>query len=312
MRARNGFNASLEPPDSGYRDLKLWVVVRIQDLPLIVEVQLQLLEFYSRKSEMHVVYRYRRGDFDHCDESTQNGNRVESGDRDGEGDAELDKNGDEHDDEDDDDDDDNDDDDDDGSDEGDDTDGEEDGPEYSDSAASAMLAKVQDMLDSGDDPNCRDERGRSVLALAVQTYSAPAVRILLDAKADPNLQTNSGTRNTPLHILAKAGARGVNAQDTLAALVLAGADVNLENGEGWTPLHLAARHASRKDCSLLESLLQSSADIHASTFQGTTALHLAAKHASPDAVTLLIDRKARVLAEAKSLTVDIVGHLNRS
>eukprot|EP00746_Dinoflagellata_sp_MGD_P151856 gnl/MRDRNA2_/MRDRNA2_83286_c0_seq1.p1 gnl/MRDRNA2_/MRDRNA2_83286_c0~~gnl/MRDRNA2_/MRDRNA2_83286_c0_seq1.p1 ORF type:complete len:441 (-),score=109.23 gnl/MRDRNA2_/MRDRNA2_83286_c0_seq1:1038-2285(-) len=67
LRMQNGFHQSLRP-QTGYRDLKVWMLVKVASdaPPMLVECQLHLKPFYSRKeSLMHLLYEIERGDFDH-------------------------------------------------------------------------------------------------------------------------------------------------------------------------------------------------------------------------------------------------------
>lgn len=58
------------------------------------------------------------------------------------------------------------------------------------------------------------------------------------------------------------------------ALITQGADANAKDGEGWSPLHVAAELGYTRMCQLL---VQAGADIHAKSSEfGQTALHLAA------------------------------------
>ena len=95
------------------------------------------------------------------------------------------------------------------------------------------------------------------------------IALFLKAGADPNTRNRNG--DTPLHIVARGGARADVVAD---ALLAAEADVNARNHEGWTPLHNAAR-ARGGDTTLLRLLLQAGADVDARTQLGETPLHLA-------------------------------------
>ena len=95
------------------------------------------------------------------------------------------------------------------------------------------------------------------------------IALFLEAGADPNTRNRNG--DTPLHIVARGGARADVVAD---ALLAAAADVNARNHEGWTPLHNAAR-ARGGDTTLLRLLLQAGADVDARTQLGETPLHLA-------------------------------------
>lgn len=77
--------------------------------------------------------------------------------------------------------------------------------------------------------------GWTALHLAAFSGHADAVSILLDAGADTEARAHNRQDNTPLHA-ATAGLKNA----VVIRLVARGADVNARNGQGQTPLHLAA------------------------------------------------------------------------
>ena len=85
-------------------------------------------------------------------------------------------------------------------------------------------------------------------------------------------------RPSKQHRMTALGAAILHGQYHAAALLIARrADVNRAcAGSGLTPLHLASRHADRKEC--VELLLQAGADALAKTKQGATPLQLARQH----------------------------------
>ena len=60
------------------------------------------------------------------------------------------------------------------------------------------VAVVESLLESGVDPNCSDERGRTPLHLAASRGNLDVVNKLLIAGANPNNKDCVG--NTPLHL----------------------------------------------------------------------------------------------------------------
>ena len=72
-----------------------------------------------------------------------------------------------------------------------------------------------------------------------------------------------------------------NSLDVISLLLDHGADMNVNNNNGWTPLHNAVR-----------LLIGGGADIDAEDHSGSTALHYAALNQSHDIARLLIKRGA--------------------
>ena len=140
----------------------------------------------------------------------------------------------------------------------------------------APLESVRDCLDAG--ARVDGARGSGpipLLYLAERGFrrdrAAPEkIALLLAAGADPNVSDDDG--ETPLHAVARGGA---GAEVAAVALVNAGADVNARNSQAWTPLHIAALTPG-EDTVLQVLLLQADADVNARTHLGETPLHIAA------------------------------------
>jgi ankyrin repeat protein len=124
------------------------------------------------------------------------------------------------------------------------------------------------LLDAGADPNVRivrglwfsptshnrlwiDAAGATPFWRAAQASDVESMRLLLAAKADPDLSTFGGT--TPLMVAAGIGWRGNFSQNAPDAWMEAvhflaelGADVNAVDGRGYTALHGAAALGNRE------------------------------------------------------------------
>ena len=112
--------------------------------------------------------------------------------------------------------------------------------------------------------NGQDEEGWSVLHSAILRNEPTIVAALLRAGADPNVRNKLGA--TPLHTAAFAR----DNPTTVKALLKAGADVNARNENGTTPLHWASSAAN------VVALLEGGANVNARTKDGHIPLHLAA------------------------------------
>ena len=113
--------------------------------------------------------------------------------------------------------------------------------------------------------------GFTPLALAAFFGRLDAVALLLERGADPDLAATNASRVRPLHS-AVANRDPEGARAVAAALLAAGADPNVEQEGGWTPLHAAALHG---DLDLVELLLRHGADPASASVDGKTPGDLA-------------------------------------
>ena len=137
-------------------------------------------------------------------------------------------------------------------------------------AALGDVERLRTLLD--DDPALVDayaDDGFFPLGLAAFFKRADAVRLLLDRGADPNQQSRHAQIVVrPIHAAAADGG-----STAIARLLLdAGADVNVRQPGGFTPLHAAAQVGNDE---LVALLLEHGADPHARLDEGRTPADLA-------------------------------------
>ena len=112
--------------------------------------------------------------------------------------------------------------------------------------------------------NTPDCRGRTPLSWASARGDTPTIRTLLAHGADPNLPNNEG--NSPLHYVKNAAS---------AQLLLDhGADIHARNVHRATPLYALCQGSD--DLALLTLFLSAGADVNAAHCDGETPLHCCA------------------------------------
>ena len=113
--------------------------------------------------------------------------------------------------------------------------------------------------------------GFTALSLAAFFGQKSVVKILLTNGADVNLPSRNQMNVRPIHSAA-AHRDPETGLAILKTLLSYGAEVNVSQQEGWTPLHQAAAHGSR---SMVRLLLQYGADSSAKNKDGKTARDIA-------------------------------------
>jgi len=137
----------------------------------------------------------------------------------------------------------------------------------------------------------RSPEGFDAIGLAAFLGGAGAVRLLLDAGADPDGDPGNPLRVRPVHAAAAAGDRA-----SLAVLLDAGADADARQQGGFTPLHAAA-HAG--DAKMAALLLAHGADASLRADDGLDAAAVAERDGS-DAVAALLAQPRGVSQDPSS------------
>src|SRR5438067_13056499 len=131
--------------------------------------------------------------------------------------------------------------------------------------------------------------GWAPLHFAAFAGNVEVAKLLLDRGAAIDRRANTKFRNTPLQVSL------LTRQDEMAAFLVAhGADVRIEQAEGFTALHEAAQNGSEK---VVKLLLDSGADPNVRTTDGRTPLGIARKKGYDEIARLLQARGAREASE---------------
>ena len=156
-----------------------------------------------------------------------------------------------------------------------------------DAAANGDVAGVQHLLTSDAKlVNARAANGATPLLWACIRGQLEVARLLVAKGADVNLAQGDGW--TPLHAAVCDGNDATHV--ALTRLLLEhGANREARNGLGWTPLHAAALKGNTATMGIL---LEQKAEASAKDNTGATPLHIAAEQGRIEAVTLLLDKGA--------------------
>ena len=142
--------------------------------------------------------------------------------------------------------------------------------------------------------------GDTPLHLAAAGYRVEIVKLLLAAGADPNASGNH-RHSSPLHYAADGYINGSawDAQEqvkTIRCLLDAGADINIQDKNGATPLHRAVR---TRCAAAVKCLLEAGCNPTLRNNPGSTPFHLAVQNTG---------RGGTGAEEAKAAQREIIGH----
>lgn len=139
--------------------------------------------------------------------------------------------------------------------------------------------------------NCRNQWLETPLFHAIQRGRVPEAKLLLDAKADPNIPDSQDS--TPLSWIAD------NGKEELMELLLAQPTILVDavNRSAQTPL---MRAASKGHVKCVKLLLTKDANLHSADKEARTALHLAAANGHKVVAKFLLKNKANINAQDKT------------
>ena len=169
-------------------------------------------------------------------------------------------------------------------------------------------AVVEFLLDRGAHGDARDRRGWTPLHCVAYRGFGRAGRLLVEAGASVNL--TDGFDSTPLHMAVKQRDVGEEDEtlDVVRTLLGRGAQTEVEDVRGWSPLFWAASYGNYRAVQLL---LEAGASVTARDGDGSTPLHEACKHQLPSnrkTVRLLLEANADVTAVADDGATPLMVH----
>lgn len=162
-----------------------------------------------------------------------------------------------------------------------------------------LAARVGDSLTTavliaaGSDVRAADRRGEGSLHKVCRRVVAPeasrvrTARLLLAAKADPNVRNSEGL--SPLHILLLSP-ENTTSLDLLRELLARGADPNLRTGGGQQHGHPLLLALEAKRTGMARVLVEHGADVNVVAGRGRSPLHLACQHGDAKLVGLILSR----------------------
>lgn len=166
---------------------------------------------------------------------------------------------------------------------------------HSDEEALILAARIGDeetltlLLEQGTDPDCANHRNMTPLHEAAKRNYPGVARLLLAAKASPDIKDETGDW-TPLHHAAAEGHTEVT-----RCLIEASATVTTRDNVNDTPLHEAVRYSHSE---VVELLLRARASVNASNNLRVSPLHVA---------TRAVDTTACALRDAAAGAVGAAG-----
>lgn len=149
------------------------------------------------------------------------------------------------------------------------------------------LNRVREQLEKGVDVNARSDTGHTALMLAAFAGNLEVVNALLNAKADPNIRAYTFHGGEFLTLMAAMNRCNDDWDKILDAMIAAGGEVNPKTAFSSSPLTHAI---TRYDPVLVRALIERGADVNLKNERGTTPLMTAimSRGATVENVKLLL------------------------
>ncbi|KAM8967607.1 uncharacterized protein RCH25_026220 [Pelodytes ibericus] len=166
-------------------------------------------------------------------------------------------------------------------------------------ASRGHAAVVKALLQKGANVDARTKDNYTALHIAAENCKPQVVHTLLGFGA--RVQVKGGqAQETPLHI----SARIMGGEKVAEVLLKSGAEVNAEQENGETAMHIASRHGNLK---MLTALIEDGGEVTWLSKAGESPLHTAARHCHLPIVQVILN----YLANEKS-TADAVSCVNQA
>lgn len=149
-------------------------------------------------------------------------------------------------------------------------------------ARTGDLNRLNELLNSGEDPSAQDASGVAPLHLAARLDHVEVVQALLRAEAAPDARDKNNL--TPLLTAAKAGKAAV-----VAALIAGGANPDLKDSKECSALGIAVQFRFH---AVVQALVDGKASVNAGGEKGCTPLHVACELGTAATVDTLLSAGA--------------------